>query len=93
MNKFTFKLLVLSMLLLTGYSTTAQTNLYEHANFEAIARDHQVIAILPFAAKVSLRPKQMKEITPQQLKEMETGEGLSTQSSMYTWFFTTQKKR
>ncbi|CAM4090985.1 hypothetical protein [Gillisia limnaea] len=92
MNKFTFKLLVLSMLLLTGYSTTAQTNLYEHANFEAIARDHQVIAILPFAAKVSLRPKQMKEITPQQLKEMETGEGLSIQSSMYTWFLQRKKR-
>ncbi len=92
MIKFTFKLLVLAMFLVTGYNSQAQTNLYEHPNFESIAKNHQVIAIIPFDAKVSLRPKQMKEITPQQLKEMETGEGLSIQSSMYTWFLQRKKR-
>ena len=70
----------------------AQTKLFEHPNFETIAKDHKSIAILPFSAKVSLRPKQMKEITPEQLKDMEFGEGRAIQNSMYTWFLNRQKR-
>jgi len=91
MNKITFKLLVFACILF-GSTASAQTKLFEHPNFETIAKDHKSIAILPFSAKVSLRPKQMKEITPEQLKDMEYGEGRAIQNSMYTWFLNRQKR-
>ncbi|MEP6260198.1 MAG: hypothetical protein ABJ092_01375 [Gillisia sp.] len=91
MNKITFKLLVFACILF-GSTVSAQTKLFEHPNFETIAKDHKSIAILPFSAKVSLRPKQMKEITPEQLKDMEYGEGRAIQNSMYTWFLNRQKR-
>lgn len=91
MNKITIKLLVF-VCILSGSTASAQTKLFEHPNFETIAKDHKIIAILPFSAKVSLRPKQMKEITPEQLKDMELGEGRAIQNSMYTWFLNRQKR-
>lgn len=91
MNKITFKLF-LALTLLVGLSVEAQTHLFEHPDFETIAKDHQSIAIIPFSAKVSLRPKQMKEITAEQLKEMEIGEGQSIQTAMYSWFLKRKKR-
>ena len=91
MNKITFKLL-LALTLLVGATVEAQTHLFEHPDFETIARDHKTIAIIPFSAKVSLRPKQMKEITAEQLKEMEINEGSSIQTAMYSWFLKRKKR-
>ena len=91
MNKITFKLL-LALTLLVGATVEAQTHLFEHPDFETIARDHKTIAIIPFSAKVSLRPKQMKEITAEQLKEMEMNEGTSIQTAMYSWFLKRKKR-
>lgn len=73
-------------------SIEAQTHLYQHPNFEVKTVDHKIIAILPFDANVSLRPKQMKEITPEQFAELEKNEGLSVQSAMYSWFLKRKKK-
>ncbi|MFD1095071.1 hypothetical protein [Salegentibacter chungangensis] len=92
MSKITFKLFIGLMVLLTGFSSNAQTNLFEHPDFESIAKDHKKIAIIPFQAKVKLRPKQMKEITVEDLKELEKGEGLAIQSSMYSWFLKRKKR-
>ncbi|MDT0689114.1 hypothetical protein RM549_04920 [Salegentibacter sp. F188] len=69
-----------------GLSSIAQTHLYENPNFDQIAKEHKEIAILPFTAKVSLRPKQMKEISVEQLAEMEKSEGTAVQAAMYSWF-------
>ncbi len=91
MNKITFKLL-LALTLLVGATVEAQTHLFEHPDFETIAKDHKTIAIIPFSAKVSLRPKQMKEITAEQLKEMEISEGQSIQTAMYSWFLKRKKR-
>ncbi|WBL23044.1 hypothetical protein [Zunongwangia sp. HRR-M8] len=91
MKKITLKLL-LALTLLVGATVEAQTHLFEHPDFETIAKDHQSIAIIPFSAKVSLRPKQMKEITVEQLKEMEIGEGHSIQTAMYSWFLKRKKR-
>ncbi len=70
----------------------AQTNLYENPNFDSLTKDHKVIAILPFDAKVTLRPKQMKDITPEQLARMEESEGESVQAGMYSWFLKREKR-
>lgn len=92
MNKITFKLLLFATIILAAYGSQAQTKLFEHPNFDNLAKDHQTIAIVPFSAKVSLRPNQMKQITPEQLKELEQGEGYAIQNSMYTWFLNRQKR-
>lgn len=92
MNKFTFKFFITLAFLGIGWVAGAQTKLYTHPQFDQLAKDHKTIAILPFDAQVTLRPKQMKEITPQQLAEMQKSEGLAIQQSMFTWFLTRQKR-
>ena len=85
--------LILSLLvcLLTG-SIYAQTHLYENPDFDQITKGHHIIAIMPFDASVTLRPKQMKDITPEQLTRMEMSEGESVQSAMYSWFLKREKR-
>src|SRR5690606_17745571 len=82
MKKAFISLLFLSMV----YLTHAQTHLYEKADFDRLTASHEMIAILSFKASVTLRPKQMKDITPEQLNKMEESEGLSIQSATYSWF-------
>ncbi len=92
MNKFTFKLFITGMICFFAFSLSAQTRLYEHPQFDEIAKNHKSLAILPFETSVQLRPKQMKEITAAQLKEMAQSESLAIQNSMYTWFLTRQQR-
>lgn len=73
-------------------TATAQTNLYENPEFDNIAQNHEKIAILPFSAKVSLRPKQMKDMTPEQLHDLELKEGEGVQKAMYSWFLKRKKR-
>jgi len=63
-----------------------QTKLYENPDFDKIARRHKIIGIIPFKATVTLRPKQMKDISPEQLDRMEQAEGQGIQTGMYSWF-------
>ncbi|MEH6406753.1 MAG: hypothetical protein V7767_05685 [Leeuwenhoekiella sp.] len=70
----------------------AQTNLYENPQFDAIAVNHKIIAILPFKATVELRPKQMEKFTPDQLNELELDEGASIQNAMHSWFLKRKKR-
>ncbi|UZO80977.1 hypothetical protein NBT05_00495 [Aquimarina sp. ERC-38] len=85
------------LLLVTFYfgiftSIIAQTSLYENPDFDQIAKDHKIIAILPFSTTVKLRPKQMKSMTPEQLKDLERGEAASIQQAMYSWFLKRKKR-
>lgn len=73
-------------------SIFAQTNLYENPDFDKIVKRHKVIGIIPFKASVTLRPKQMKDITPEQLDRMEKSEGESIQDAMYSWFLKREKR-
>ncbi|HKJ42057.1 MAG TPA: hypothetical protein VKA27_08170 [Sunxiuqinia sp.] len=88
MQKFIVTLMI-SFFSITLY---AQTHLYENPNFDEISKNHHVIAIMPFKTTVSLRPKQMKNIKPEQLNRMEKSEGESVQSAMYSWFLKRQKR-
>jgi len=84
-------LLLFSVLILST-TTFSQTNFYEYPSFEAIALTHDIIAILPFDASVTLRPKDMKDITPEQLDRMEISEGEGIQSAMHSWFLKRKKQ-
>lgn len=80
------------LFLLTMTLSFAQTNLYEHPNFKTIAQNHQTIAILPFKAIIKLRPKQMKDMSEEQLRKIETDEGLAVQNALHSWFLKRKKQ-
>ncbi len=86
------KRLLILFLFATAFSF-GQTNLYEHPEFKTIAQDHETIAILPFKAIIKLRPKQMKKITEDELREMELKEGLAIQSALHSWFLKRKKQK
>ncbi len=80
------KLIFLITTLIISFLSHGQTNLYENPQFDEIAADHKIIAILPFSASVELRPKQMKELSNADIEKLEASEGYSIQRSMYSWF-------
>jgi hypothetical protein len=73
-------------------SVFSQTSLYINPVFESIAKKHKIVAIIPFKASVSLRPKQMKEMTAEDLNKLEKTEGEALQGAMYSWFLTREKR-
>ena len=81
------------LFLITGVLGFGQTNLYEHPDFEVIAKDHKTIAILPFKTIIKLRPRQMKDMTEEQLRQMEIDEGLAVQNAMHSWFLKRKKQK
>ena len=80
------------ILTLVHLGAYAQTNFYEDPRFDALAKTHEEIAILPFDATVTLRPKEMKDITPEQLARMEEAEGEGIQNAMHSWFLKRKKR-
>jgi len=60
--------------------------LYEHPQIEQYISKHNKVAILPFKTSITLRPKDMKSMTNEQLSKMEEDEGYSIQSAMHSWF-------
>jgi len=86
------KLLLTMAVAMFSLSVFAQTRLYVNPEFNQKTKNHQVIAILPFQVSLKLRPKQMRDITPSQLKEMEYSEGKDVQASMFSWFLARSKK-
>lgn len=76
-----------------SFFSTAQTHLYEHPNFEQISANHKTIGILPFKTSITLRPKDMKSMTNEQIIKMEEDEGMSIQSAMYSWFLKREKRK
>lgn len=71
----------------------AQTNLYENPAFDEIAKTHKIIAVVPFKTQVELRPKQMKDMTEEQLHRLEKAEGEGIQTAMHSWFLKEKTRR
>ena len=86
------KLLLLSLLLTICINVYAQTNLYENPEFDVIAKSHKIIAVVPFKTQVKLRPKQMKDMSNEQLHKLEKAEGEGIQTAMYSWFLKRKKR-
>lgn len=87
------KILLISLLLLQGIIVFGQTRLYENPKFDEIAKNHKIIAVLPFKASVTLRPKQMEKITPEQFERMEKSEGEGIQGALFSWFLRREEQR
>lgn len=86
------KIITLIFLTILTTSVFAQNRLYQSPNFVSLARKHKKIAVLPFNATVSLRPKQMEQTTQEQLNRMGRDEGQAIQQSMYSWFLTRKQR-
>lgn len=82
---------IFTLVIITLSAAQAQTRLYENPEFDAIASDHEIIAVVPFNTTVTLRPKQMKDITPEQLARMEKAEGEGIMNAMHAWFLNRKK--
>jgi hypothetical protein len=72
--------------MLLSVMVLAQTRLYVNPKFPEIAKHQKIIAIIPFTTTIQLRPKQMRNTTPAQLKTMEVNEGKGVQTALYSWF-------
>lgn len=81
-----------TILMLLGVMVFAQTRLYVNPQFPEIARHQKIIAIIPFKTSIQLRPKQMRNLKPGQLKDMEKTEGQGVQTALYSWFLKRSEK-
>jgi hypothetical protein len=79
-------------LLLIAFTSIAQTNLYQHKDFDALTADHKIIAVVPFEATVELRPKQRAKISDEEFSTLELKEGAAIQGAMYSWFLKRKKR-
>jgi hypothetical protein len=86
------KLLFVFTLLLFIGNVNAQTNLYEHPEFETLTKEHTKIAIVPFKTQVKLRPKQMKAMKEGDLEKLQKSEGEGLQVAMHSWFLKRKKR-
>lgn len=74
------------LLFATVTQSLAQKEIYTHPDFDRLAKDHKVIAIIPFKAVVKLRPKQMEQMTEEQFNKLQEDEGLAVQNALHTYF-------
>ena len=95
MKRLVFSLTLLMSLALCATEATAQIirSIYTNPNFDQLAKDHRQLAIIPFDATVKLRPKQMKEMTSEDVARTEQQEGESVQSALYSYFLKRKRKR
>lgn len=76
--------LVLSVVM-TGLAQTRE--IYTNANFKTLAKDHKVLAVLPFKTMLKLRPKEVeKNGGPAGVAVLEKREGLAVQSAVHSYF-------
>lgn len=86
------KTLAILSLLLTS-ALYSQTKLYVHPDADTYVQNTKTIAILPMKVQVKLRPKELKDFTPEQIIEMGKNEALDIQKGMHSWFLTRKKRK
>ena len=70
----------------------AQTKLFVHPDGDNYAANTKTIALLPLNVQVKLRPKELKDFTPEQIIQMGKDEALDIQKGMHSWFLTRKKR-
>jgi len=86
------KHIITTIILLISFSINSQTKLYVHPDGDNYAANTETIALLPLKVQVKLRPKQLKDFTPEQMVQMSKDEALDIQKGMHTWFLTRKKR-
>jgi hypothetical protein len=67
--------------------------IYTHPQFDSIAKDHSLLAILPFDVTINLRPGEKKKLKEGELETLERTEGDSVQSAIQTYFLNQKTKK
>jgi len=80
------KYLFLTLVMSFSLQLNSQTKLYVHPDGDRYAFNTETIAILPLRTQVKLRPKELKDFTPEQIVQMGKDEALDIQKGMHTWF-------
>ncbi|HEX7845119.1 MAG TPA: hypothetical protein VF476_04905 [Chitinophagaceae bacterium] len=71
----------------------AQTKeIYTNPNFDSLAKNHAMLAILPFDAVINLRPKEKEKMKPGELEQIQKKEGEAVQSAIQTYFLKQKAK-
>lgn len=89
MPVFKMKKITFLVVFLIGVSTIAQKNIYETAKFDEYAKEHKVLAILPFLTNLDLED----EVSENVLREREKKEGYAVQSALEIYFSKRKKKK
>ena len=76
---------LLSAFLIVIASHGQTREIYVNDNFAALAKDHKVLAILPFKAILKLRPRQMEQMSPEQFQKLQKDEALAVQSAIHSY--------
>lgn len=80
---------MLSILFISTMSLHAQKNIYESGRFDALSKDHKVLAIIPFLTNLDLKER----FSPKQIKELEEKEGYAVQDAFETYFSRRKKRK
>jgi hypothetical protein len=83
---------ILLLLMVLPLFSLGQTKLYVHPDGDNYAANTESIALLPLKVQVKLRPKQLKDFTPEQIVDMSQNEALDIQKGMHSWFLTRKKR-
>jgi len=83
------KKLLFITLLACGTFINAQKNVYESTKFDALSKDHHVLAIIPFVTHLALE----ENITNEESKKLAENEGYAVQDALETYFGLGQKKK
>ena len=82
MKKVTWSVI---LIFLTRFVVEAQAE-YTNPAFDSLARDHKVLAILPFKVTLKLRPGKMKKMEIEDLNKIEKAEGEAAQRALQAYF-------
>ncbi|MGD1894329.1 MAG: hypothetical protein ACFB15_27495 [Cyclobacteriaceae bacterium] len=66
---------------------------YTNPDFDQLARNHKTLAIIPFNVSAKLRPKQMRNMTEEELDQLEEREGKAMQNALHSYFLMRKRKR
>lgn len=75
--------------ILIGLAVHAQKNIYESNKFDSFAKEHKVLAILPFLTNLDLKD----DISKADLNSREEKEGYAVQNALETYFSQRKKKK
>jgi hypothetical protein len=72
----------------------AQTKeIYTHPQFDSLAKDHSILAILPFDVTINLKHKQKEKLKDGELENLQKKEGEGVQSAIQTYFLEQKTKK
>jgi hypothetical protein len=60
--------------------------IYKSAEFDNALAKHKIVAILPAAVTMQLRPNEAKKMSVDQMNDLEQKTGMDIQDKMYGWF-------